>query len=279
MLHLAKWRDIELNGRTFRSFGFFLKKDTPSYDFTSMSIKSYAVQGSVTGQSITLDTPQNIERTYNFRSIPSEVKISDESRFKSEFTDWINALMISSQNIQLKDSDKKGYFTNCVISKITPLIKNFDKCYDFSITLICKPYWYADEGETLITKTFSTSDSAQDKVLWLYNPEIFRAYPLITIQFSGSSSNGLLIKTFNAGYSTYVGDLINQFQVLNIESRITLNSENKRSYKGAQPQDHKLNLQDYPTFPFFEKGKNKIEFETSGQGNFEVIIRPRWRCY
>lgn len=280
---MAKWRDIKLNNRSFRSFGFFLKKGVPSYDFANPEIKTIPVEGSVTGSAVWKDDNKSIERTYSFRSIPSEVPFGDESRLRKEFSDWINELKMSSQQVEVRDSENNGYFTYGVISKIEPLTRNFEKCYDFSISIICLPYWYSDEGYNKISKTFSTSDSYQDKRMWLYNTENFVAFPLITISFAPTGNNSIILKTFKAEYTTDVGELVNQFKITNINGNITIDSEQKRSYKtvsnGFIPQDYLLDLANFPTFPFFIKGKNKIEFETTGTGVFTVDVYPRWRCY
>lgn len=261
---MAKFREIEFNDRSFFDYGFYLKKGTPYIDYPELSYDVEEVEGAANGAELTGSlTAQNIDRTYTFKSIPTKIPHKNESKFLKVFTDF---LMTSRDGYKkLKDSTRRGYFCYAFLKSVSSLTKSFDGCFEISVTFSCRPYWYREFEP--IQKTMTTSTS---RVIKLYNPEVYTAYPYIKVELQeeqATENNGL-----------YINDGTNTFEVFDIDGYIEIDSEKKNAYKGNLPKNSSTNLKDYPNFPKLKSGENVLTFTLKSSGTYTITVVPKWRC-
>lgn len=264
---MANFRTIEFNGRTFQSFGFFLKKDNDYIDFADLNVETKQVEGSLNGADLSSAvSEENIERIYTFKTIPTKLPYQNEAKFLKVFVDFITG----SRNDYkiLKDSARKGYYCYAFLKSVSSIKKQFDGCFEISVTFSCRPYWYreiSDDIELVI------NNNPNPVSVPVYNPEKFTAYPYIKIQIenppSGVVNNGMFIQNGT-----------DYFDVIKINDYIELDSEKKNAYKGTVGQNNFVDLLNYPEFPKIKPGQNTLIFTTHSNAKYTITIKPRWRC-
>lgn len=258
---MDKFRDITFNGRTLHSFGFFLKKGTPIIDFPPREVSTTLIAGSVVGDAITdKGTYGNIERTYSFRTIPSQMPKAGEGEFLKSFIEWAKDNRDSYG--KLYDTARRGYFCNAFLKEITDFQKN-GKFYDVTLKFSCQPYWYLESGMDAIIKTAAASATT---TFYLRNPESFTAYPYFKITLGSGASSA-------QGFSLTVND--RTLAITGVTDYIEIDSELMNVFKGIDPKNNLVTGLD---FPEFVEGDNEIEFTTTSSVGWTIECIPRWRC-
>lgn len=261
---MDKFRDITFNGRTLHSFGFFLKKGTPIIDFPPREVSTTLIAGSVVGDAITdKGTYGNIERTYSFRTIPSQMPKAGEGEFLKSFIEWAKDNRDSYG--KLYDTARRGYFCNAFLKEITDFQKN-GKFYDVTLKFSCQPYWYLESGMDTIKKISpSTSPFSFD----LVNPESFTSYPYFKLSFSSATVSAPTV-------TLTVND--NSLVLTGITDYIEIDSEIMQVFKGNVPKNNVLSSTSIPKLPEFKSGINEITITPTDPARWTVECVPRWRC-
>lgn len=265
---MLKTREITFNNKSLSEFGFYLKKDIPVIQIAKKEFKTVTIPGSITGDSITTEgTFRNVERKYEFRTIPSKIPYNgDEEKFLKLFISW--AQNNRDSYYQFFDSAKPGCYCLAVLTDVSDFKRLYKGIFDVTLTFSCQPYWHKNEGAKAITVNQPSSGQFH-KIL--FNPESVTAYPLISVT-APNKDYGFRLVIANSKYgdsSLTVSSMGEYGTTLDIDSEIM-----QTMYNGY-PQNELVSGTEYPKL---YEGENDIGlFPTDGTG-WSMVIYPRWRC-
>lgn len=256
---MAIKRDIVFNNRALSSFGFLPLVTSTFVDFPNRQAQEKKIDGSVVGSVINdKGSYGNITREFSFRSVPSKVPYETETEFIKAFIDWSGDHR--AQYGKLYDTTRRGYYCNAFIKDISNLTRNFEKCFDVTITFSCQPYWYLEVGQNAIT-----SSGTGTQTITLINPEKYTAYPYIKVKPESSDMQGFSISANNITMTAS-----------KTGSYLEFDSEIMNVFRGAEPKNYLISGS---RFIRFSPGENTLTFvpiDTTINWDIEVI--PRWRC-
>ena len=158
-----------------------------------------------------------------------------------------NWLLVDTGYFKLWDTYDREYFRLASFSSEVDIEQELRDYGTLDITLNCKPYRYALDGEKPIT----ISDVAR-----IYNAEAYASKPYIKIYGSGT-------------VAVFIGE--KYYQVATVDGYVEIDSETMNCYKGSTSMNNKMISDDFPVFP---PGFTMISL---GLNTTSVEIIPRWR--
>lgn len=257
---MADFREIVFNGHSMLDFGFYLKKGAPAITVPKRNVKIVSIPGSIVGDTFVDDgNYPNTNITYSFRSVPSKIPTDNEDILLKELTEWLNKS--SSKYVKVYDTIRPGYSRRGILTNISDITKNFEGCYDISLTFSVQPYWYSNLGQ----EARMYSAFTQENTYPVYNPEKYRSYPYIKISNLDTTD----------GFTITIGS--RSLQISQVNGYVEIDCETGEVYKGNTPKNQ------YVTGNkrlYLAAGSNEIEITpASNTPRYQLELTPRWRCF
>lgn len=225
-------------------FGLYIAEKN-TYDSPSRDVTFESVPGRNGDLIIDNDRYSNIPIKYKTSIIVPKDKLWNFNDTVRKIKNW---LLLNHGYYVLFDSYDPDYFRYASCNETMNFNQDTKDVGSVEITFNCKPFKYSFEGQ----KTVTFTDSGI-----IRNLQVFPSLPYI--------------KIFGQGDVTlYVNS--EAFNFKNIDEYIEIDSETMNAYKGAQPQNFKMESLDFPKFQHWD---NSI----SWSGNVTKLeIIPRWCC-
>lgn len=239
-------QEIIFNGHELSEYGCIIS-EPPKRPFPKRITEKKSVYGRNGALVIDSGAYGNISVVYKVATIPGLYggRLIDEV-----LTDLKAAFCTSAEYVRLYDTELPGGFYLAFCSGISDAVQTFEDMYEFSITFDCKPFFYLEIGQEIITKQLT--DGAG---MMLCNPGTVPAKPVIKLYGSGT-------------LTCYVRG--KRFAVNDVSDNVTVDSERMLVYKGGTDMADNFEGE----YPEMLPGNNLLGF--SGAGIISAEIIPRW---
>lgn len=238
-------QEISFDGHYLQEYGCVIT-EPPVRPFPKRRYEKQSVYGRSGDLIIDSESYDNIQITYKAVTIPGLYGSRSIDEILSEIKNW---LCSSVEYRKLYDTELPDGFYYAFCSGISDAVCTFDDMYEFSITFDCKPFFYFDSGQQIITAGQSIT---------LFNLGNISSKPLLQIHMSVSGTVGISV---NNGTSS---------TILNVNNDVYIDSERQLIYSAGSDKSDDF----YGDYPIFSPGRNTLSISS---GSFDhVKITPRW---
>lgn len=234
-------QNIKFKDKYLSEFGCVIL-EPPTRSFPVREVEEVEVPGRSGNLIIDKKRFKNISVTYKISTVPTLMEYS----FDETITRLKKWLLSSVEYGKLEDTELLNGFYMAYCSEISNPVTDFDDVAEFNITFNCKPLFYINYGQKVITHT--------ETYFNLFNPGTYTALPKIRLYGSGP----ITVAVNNTS-----------FQIFNVDEYVDIDSESRLCCK-----DTINKIADFcGVFPCFDIGNNNINIVGDCS---KIEIFPRW---